>query len=84
MITKIGILGAGQMGNGIAHVFAQYGYRVVLFDIAALQLEKALKTIGQNLAGESQDALFDSAADEVPPVLGPTKLVQPGRARKAR
>ena len=42
------------------------------------------KTIGQNLAGESQDALFDSAADEVPPVLGPTKLVQPGRARKAR
>ncbi|MDD2580704.1 MAG: 3-hydroxybutyryl-CoA dehydrogenase [Desulfuromonadaceae bacterium] len=49
MITTVGVLGAGQMGNGIAHVFAQYGYKVVLFDIAQVQLDKALKTIGQNL-----------------------------------
>ena len=33
----------GQMGNGIAHVFAQHGYRVVVFDIVAAQLENALK-----------------------------------------
>ena len=38
MISSIGVLGAGQMGNGIAHVFAQYGYRVVIFDIAQVQL----------------------------------------------
>ncbi|MEI7815753.1 MAG: 3-hydroxybutyryl-CoA dehydrogenase [Desulfuromonadales bacterium] len=49
MIKQIGVLGAGQMGNGIAHVFAQFGYQVVLFDIAQVQLDKALKTIGQNL-----------------------------------
>ena len=40
MITTIGVLGAGQMGNGIAHVFSQHGYRVVVFDIVAAQLEK--------------------------------------------
>lgn len=49
MITTVGVLGAGQMGNGIAHIFAQYGYQVVLFDIAQTQLDKAVKTIGQNL-----------------------------------
>ncbi len=49
MIKTIGVLGAGQMGNGIAHVFAQFGYQVVLFDIAPAQLEKAVKTIQQNL-----------------------------------
>jgi 3-hydroxybutyryl-CoA dehydrogenase len=50
MIRRIGILGAGQMGNGIAHVFAQHGFEVTLFDIASDQLEKALQSIGQNLA----------------------------------
>lgn len=54
MIKSVGVLGAGQMGNGIAHVFAQYGYQVVLFDIAAVQLEKALKTIGQNLERQAR------------------------------
>ena len=54
MITTIGVLGAGQMGNGIAHVFAQYGFQVVLFDIAQAQLEKAVKTIGQNLERQAK------------------------------
>jgi 3-hydroxybutyryl-CoA dehydrogenase len=54
MIKKIGVLGAGQMGNGIAHVFAQYGYSVVLFDIAAVQLEKAVATIRQNLERQAK------------------------------
>jgi 3-hydroxybutyryl-CoA dehydrogenase len=54
MITIVGVLGAGQMGNGIAHVFAQYGYQVVLFDIAQAQLDKALKTIGQNLERQAK------------------------------
>jgi len=42
------------MGNGIAHVFAQFGYQVVLFDIAAAQLEKAVATIRQNLERQAK------------------------------
>ena len=61
MITKIGVLGAGQMGNGIAHVFAQYGYQVTLYDIAAQQLEKALKTIGQNLERQAKKGAIPEA-----------------------
>jgi len=49
MITTIAVLGAGQMGNGIAHCFAQHGFDVILYDIAAAQLEKAVSTIRQNL-----------------------------------
>ena len=58
MIKTIGVLGAGQMGNGIAHVFAQYGYRVVLFDISQAQLDKALKTIAQNLERQAKKGVI--------------------------
>ena len=44
----ISIIGAGQMGNGIAHVFAQAGFKVTLIDVNAAQLEKAIATIGKN------------------------------------
>lgn len=54
MVKQVGVLGAGQMGNGITHVFAQYGHEVVLFDIAAGQLEKALATIRQNLERQAK------------------------------
>ncbi len=54
MITTVGVLGAGQMGNGIAHAFAQYGYEVLLYDIAPAQLEKALATIRQNLERQAK------------------------------
>jgi len=49
MVNEIAVLGAGQMGSGIAHVFALKGYHVVLYDISAPQLEKALTVIRQNL-----------------------------------
>lgn len=42
------------------------------------------KNIGKNLKDESLEALLDGGGDEVPPVLGPTKLVQPGKARATR
>jgi len=45
----ISVIGAGTMGNGIAHVFAQKGFTVNLIDTQSHQLEKALKTIGLNL-----------------------------------
>jgi len=46
---NISVIGAGQMGNGIAHVFAQSGHAVTLIDIAQDRLDKALATIGKNL-----------------------------------
>ncbi|MDD2540684.1 MAG: 3-hydroxybutyryl-CoA dehydrogenase [Desulfuromonadaceae bacterium] len=54
MMMRIGVLGAGQMGNGIAHVCAQYGYQVALFDIAQPQLDKGLVTIAQNLERQAK------------------------------
>ena len=48
-IRKVGVVGAGQMGNGIAHVFALAGYEVILNDINAASLEAALATVGKNL-----------------------------------
>jgi 3-hydroxybutyryl-CoA dehydrogenase len=48
-IRTIGVIGAGQMGNGIAHVFALAGYDVILNDIAPAALDKAMATITKNL-----------------------------------
>jgi len=45
----ISVIGAGTMGNGIAHVFAQRGFKVTLIDISQEQLDKAVITIGKNL-----------------------------------
>ncbi|TAI49050.1 3-hydroxybutyryl-CoA dehydrogenase [Flagellimonas allohymeniacidonis] len=45
----IAVIGAGTMGNGIAHVFAQNGFQVNLIDISEASLEKGLSTIGKNL-----------------------------------
>jgi 3-hydroxybutyryl-CoA dehydrogenase len=50
MNTKnITVIGSGTMGNGIAHVFAQFGYKVSLVDISQPALDKALATISKNL-----------------------------------
>ncbi|MFM7309296.1 MAG: 3-hydroxyacyl-CoA dehydrogenase NAD-binding domain-containing protein, partial [Flavobacteriales bacterium] len=48
-MKKIAVIGAGQMGNGIAHVFAQNGYSVHLVDVRQESLDKAVATIGKNL-----------------------------------
>ena len=48
-MKHIGVIGAGTMGNGIAHVFAQSGYSVRLIDLSEAALEKALTTISKNL-----------------------------------
>ena len=51
-IRTIAVLGAGTMGNGIAHVFARYGYSVILRDIEQHFLERALDNISKNLDRE--------------------------------
>ena len=48
-MKNIAVIGAGTMGNGIAHVFAQSGYQVNLIDISTEALDKALATIEKNL-----------------------------------
>src|ERR1700722_9736451 len=48
-MQNISVIGAGTMGNGIAHIFAQKGFTVSLIDTQPQQLERALKTIGSNL-----------------------------------
>ena len=49
MMKNIAVIGAGTMGNGIAHVFAQSGYNVTLIDLSQDALERALSTITKNL-----------------------------------
>ena len=49
MAERVAVLGAGQMGNGIAHVFAQSGFDVTMIDISADALEKGKGTIASNL-----------------------------------
>ena len=49
MIKNVAVIGAGTMGNGIAHVFAQFGYNVALIDVAQASLDKGLATITKNL-----------------------------------
>jgi 3-hydroxybutyryl-CoA dehydrogenase len=51
-VQKIGVVGAGTMGNGIAHVFARGGYQVVLCDVEQAILDRALATISANLDRE--------------------------------
>src|SRR5882762_2467172 len=51
-IKRVGGVGAGTMGNGIAHVFARSGYNVVLCDVEQRFLDRGLETIGKNLERE--------------------------------
>ena len=51
-IEQVGVIGAGTMGNGIAHVFARSGYRVTLCDMEQKFLDRGLETIGKNLDRE--------------------------------
>jgi 3-hydroxybutyryl-CoA dehydrogenase len=70
---KIAVIGAGTMGNGIAHVFAQHGFPVQLIDLNASQLEKALMTISNNMERQVQKGLISaeektSAVHRIQPV----------------
>ena len=51
-IKRVGVIGAGTMGNGIAHVFARWGFNVVLCDVAQRFLDRGLDTIAKNLDRE--------------------------------
>ena len=57
-IKNVSVIGAGTMGNGIAHVFAQTGFKVTLVDVNATQLEKAIGTISKNLDRQVSKAVL--------------------------
>ncbi len=60
-MKNITVIGAGTMGNGIAHVFAQSGFNVQLFDISEDALQRALATIGKNMDRQIAKELLSEA-----------------------
>ncbi len=60
-IKTVAVVGAGTMGNGIAHVFAKAGYSVILRDVDQKSLDRALDTIGKNLDREVKKAKITEA-----------------------
>lgn len=61
-IKNVAVVGAGTMGNGIAHVFAQHDFSVNLIDVSPEQLDKAIETIKKNLA---RQVLKNSISEEI-------------------
>src|SRR5689334_17629966 len=68
MIQNVAVIGAGTMGNGIAHVFAQNGFKVNLVDVNAAQIDKALQTIQKNF--DRQIAKGNATEDQKKSALG--------------
>lgn len=64
MLKNIAVIGAGTMGNGIAHVFAQNGFKVDLIDVSQPQLNKALETISKNLDRQVAKGLIKEEAKQ--------------------
>jgi 3-hydroxybutyryl-CoA dehydrogenase len=80
-IKRVGVVGAGTMGNGIAHVFARGGHAVMLHDIEQRFLDRALETISKNLAretakGKSTAQQEQEARARITPVLDRGKLAE--------
>jgi 3-hydroxybutyryl-CoA dehydrogenase len=72
-IKTVAVLGAGTMGNGIAHVFARAGFSVILRDVDQRYLDRALDTISKNLDRESKKGKLPES--EKPAVLSRIKTV---------
>lgn len=77
-MERIGVIGGGTMGNGIAHVFAQFGYAVTLVDVKQEFLDRALATIKANLERQVKKGII--AVNEVAAILG---LITTATALKA-
>ena len=78
-IRRVGVVGAGTMGNGIAHVFARSGYQVMLCDVEQPFLDRALQTISANLdrelaKGKISEADKTASLGRIEPVLQRSKL----------
>jgi 3-hydroxybutyryl-CoA dehydrogenase len=67
-MRQAAVIGAGTMGNGVAHVFAQFGWSVTLIDVSQQALELARNTIQANLDRQAKKGTIPSA--ELPQILG--------------
>src|SRR5215217_4743965 len=61
MAERVAVIGAGQMGNGIAHVFAQSGFDVAMIDVSADALERGRSTIAGNLDRQIKKGTLQAA-----------------------
>src|SRR5256886_11982796 len=81
-MSRVAVVGAGTMGNGIAHVFAQHGWETMLVDVSAEQLDRAVKTTDATLDRQVKKGTI--AADQKDATLGrirtDTKLDGAGKA----
>jgi 3-hydroxybutyryl-CoA dehydrogenase len=80
-IQRVGVVGAGTMGNGIAHVFARGGYGVTLYDVEQRFLDRALEAISKNLARETAKSKITAeqeaaARARITPALDRGKLAE--------
>lgn len=80
-IRNIAVIGSGTMGNGIAHVFAQYGFSVFLVDVSNEILSKAIQTISTNLdrmikKGSITEELKKQTLERIKPIPGSDNLPQ--------
>ena len=64
MTERVAVVGAGQMGNGIAHVFAMHGFPVTMIDVSADALARGRATIDANLARQVKKGTIDAAAHD--------------------
>ena len=83
-IRTVGVLGAGTMGNGIAHVFARRGYHVILRDVEKRFLDHGLETIAKNLDREVKKGKLTEAdkpliVARIKPVTDIAPLADPPR-----
>ena len=81
-MKKIAVIGAGTMGNGIAHVFAQFGYDVTLIDVNQQILDRALSTIEKNLSRQLKKGVItqDQMQDTLKRINAQTDLQQAAQA----
>ena len=74
MAERVAVIGAGQMGNGIAHVFAQNGFEVTMIDVSAAALERGKNTIAGNLDRQIKKGTLQPADKDT--ILGRVSLDQ--------
>jgi 3-hydroxybutyryl-CoA dehydrogenase len=74
MAERVAVIGAGQMGNGIAHVFAQSGYDVTMIDVSANALERGKATIAGNLDRQIKKGTIQQADKDA--ILGRVATAQ--------
>src|SRR5271163_3915408 len=77
MIKKVGVIGSGQMGNGIAHVAALAGFDVVLNDVSADRLKSGMATINGNLSRQvAKKVITEESRNQALGRINPTETME--------